>query len=472
VAAHTGNTSTAQGLSRRHETRTLAPEAARFYSACERGFAVLGIFLFSGALVPLLRVPSGVGVQIPEGDPVLWIMWLGLYGVSSLLILVRWRRFIYVATRDKLLLLLIGIAMLSVLWSFAPQITLRREVALIGTTLFGAYLATRYTLDELLRLLAWALGIAALLSLIFALMLPSYGIMSGAYASESWQGVFAGGKNVLGRTMALSAIVFVLLALSTRKHRLVLWSGFVLSTGLLWMSDSVTSLISLFTVLLLLPLYQALRWRYILFASLLILAVVVGGIAVTWLLANAEDVLGVLGRDPTLTNRTELWPAVIEMIRQHPWLGYGYGAFWLGWSGESAHVSLWAVLANGAALYPPYLHAHNGFLDLWLDLGVLGLATFALGFSLAALRAVSWVRATKTATGLWPLVFLTFIFLYNFTESSILAHNNVFWVLYVTLMMLMAARSPHPIRMTGRMRPPLGDSRRRQAPAFSEGGDV
>jgi exopolysaccharide production protein ExoQ len=445
VAAHTGKTSTAQGLSRRYEKGTLDPEAARFYGACEKSFAVLAIFLFSGALVPLLRLPSGPGVQLPEGDPVLWTMWLGLYGVASLLILVRWRRSIHVATRDKLLLLLIGIAMLSVLWSFAPQITLRREVALIGTSLFGVYLATRYSLDQFLQLLAWALGIAAVLSLIFALMLPSYGITSGAYGSESWQGVFGGGKNVLGRTMALSAVVFMLLALSTRKHRLVLWSGFVLSTGLLWMSNSVTSLISLFAILLLLPLYQALRWRYTLPVSLLILAVVAGGIALTWLLANAEDVLGVLGRDPTLTHRTELWPAVIEMIRQHPWLGYGYGAFWLGWSGESAHVSLW-VLESGD---PPILHAHNGFLDLWLDLGLLGLATFALGFSLAALRAVSWVRATRTATGLWPLLFLTFIFLYNFTESSILVHNNLFWVLYVAISMLTAARFPESARRTG-----------------------
>ena len=422
----------------------------------------MAIFLFTGALVPLLRMPGGSGVVVVQEDPVLWVMWLGLYGVTSLLILIRWRRFVYVAARDKLLLLLVGIAVLSVLWSVAPQITLRREVALIGSTLFGAYLATRYSLGELLRLLAWALGVAALLSLIFAVMLPAYGITSSP-GHEAWQGVFAGGKNVLGRTMALSAIVFLLLALSTRKHRLVLWSGFGLSVGLLWMSNSVTSLISLLIILLFLPLYHALRWRYTLSVSLLIFAVVAGGITVTWLLASAEDVLSMLGRDPTLTTRTELWPAVIEMIRQHPWLGYGYGAFWLGWSGESAHVSLWA-LENGD---PPFVHAHNGFLDLWLNLGLLGLTTFALGFSLAALRAVSWVRTTRTATGLWPLVFLTFILLYNFTESSILVHNSIFWVLYVTVVMLTATGYPEPAGTTGWMRPQEG-----RPQAFRGGRDV
>lgn len=468
MATHTGNTSSTQGLSRRYEKRPLDPEAARFYDACERGFAVLAIFLFSGALVPLLRL--GPGVQVVEGDPVLLTMWFVLYGITAFLILARWRLFVYVATRDKLLLLLVGVALLSILWSFAPQYTLRREVALIGTTLFGAYLATRYSLDELLRLLAWALGIAALLSLIFALMLPYYGMWIGPEGTESWQGVFVGGKNVLGRTMALSASVFVLLALSTRKHRLVLWSGLLLSAGLLWMSESATPLIALCTILLLLPLYQALRSRYTLSVSLFILAVVAGGIAVTWLVANAENVLLALGKDPTLTGRKEIWPAVIEMIRQHPWLGYGYGAFWGGgWSGESAHVSLWVTRFPND---PAIVHAHNGFLDLLLDLGLLGLATFALGFSLATLRAVYWVRATRTTAGLWPLVYLTFILLYNFTESSILAHNNVFWILYVTISMLTAARFPATIRMTRWMLPRPGDSRRRQAPAFSEGKDV
>ena len=69
-------------------------------------------------------------------------------------------------------------------------------------------------------------------------------------------------------------------------------------------------------------------------------------------------------------------------------------------------------------------------------------------------------------------MFLTFIFLYNFTESSILAHNNVFWVLYVTVIMLTAARFPDPMSMTGWMRPRPGKPRRGQAPAFRGGEDA
>lgn len=384
---------------------------------------MLVFFLSTGALIPLLVSHGAQGDQdLAQGDPLSQVVWLGVYATTSLLIVTRWRRFVRVATRDKLLLLLVGLALISVVWSVAPAITLRRDVALLGTTLVGAYFAMRYEPGEQLRLLAWALGVAALLSLLFALALPSYGLDSDG----SWQGIFGGGKNALGRAMALGSLVFLLLALSSHRHRWLPWSGFVLSVGLLVMANSATSLTVLLSVLFLLPLYGALRWPYLLATSLLIFATLLGAIAAVWFMANQETVLGVLGRDATLTNRTELWPAVIDMIRQRPWLGYGYGAFWLGWEGESAQVWL-----QTAAIGLEAVHAHSGYLDLCINIGLLGAAMFALGFLFATGRAISWVRSSKSAIGLWPLAYLTFMLLYNFTESAILAHNDVFWVLYI-----------------------------------------
>jgi exopolysaccharide production protein ExoQ len=81
------------------------------------------------------------------------VMWILVYALS-LLLLVHSKKFLHIATRDKLLPLLVGIAVVSVLWSAAPEATLPRSVAIVGTTLFGIYLATRYDLGELLRLLA------------------------------------------------------------------------------------------------------------------------------------------------------------------------------------------------------------------------------------------------------------------------------------------------------------------------------
>jgi exopolysaccharide production protein ExoQ len=326
-------------------------------------FVVLVLLLSTGAYFPALFGQASEGVAA-EDTPVTRLVWLGIYLTTGLLIALRWKRFVRVATRDRFLLLLVGIALLSVLWSAAPEATVRRSAALLGTTLFGAYLATRYDLQRLLSLLTWALGIAGLLSLVSALVLTSYGVVS---YEGWWEGVY-GEKNATGAAMALGALVFLLRALSQPRHRWLTWAFFGLSVGLLLLSNALTALMSLLILFLLFPFYKVLRWQYTLMLPFLILAVLVGGVASGWLLGNMENILPALGRDVTLTGRTEIWPAVIDSIRQRPWLGYGYGGFWLGWEGESAHVWSRTLVLFWPQLIGP-THAHNAVLEAWLDLG-------------------------------------------------------------------------------------------------------
>jgi O-antigen ligase len=405
----------------------------RVFSALEKAFVVAVIFLSTGALLSLLHqkgrtVISGAQlVDVAQGDPVTQIVWSGIHMLILVLAVLQWKRIIYVVTADKLLLLLVGIAVVSILWSAAPELTLRRSLALIGTTVFGAYLVARYSTSELLRLLAWALGIAALSSLVFVLALPSYGIYTDL-RGEAWGGIYWH-KNTLGRTMALSALVFLFLALGGYTRRWVAWPGFGLSVVILLLSESITSLVSFLILLTLLPIYGALRRSHALAMPFYAILVFACGAVVVWLfVGNAEEVLRSVGRDTTLSGRTQLWDAVFRMIAQHPWLGYGYGAFWLGWTGESAQVLLQML---GLGIGANYGAADNGFLDLWLQLGLVGVLAFAFGFVQALLRTVTWARLTDTTEGLWPLALLTYILFYNFSESAILAYNNVLWILYV-----------------------------------------
>jgi O-antigen ligase len=422
----------------------LSVRVAKLLPVVERSFVVLVLFLSTGALLPILfrertTVIGSTGVggtvgDVAQGDIVTQIIWSGIYIVTLLLILMRWKSFVRVATRDKLLLLLVGIALVSVLWSAAPELTIRRSAALVGTTLFGAYVAARYSMSELLRLLAWGISIAALFSIIFALVFPSYGIYTDP-RGEAWKGIYWH-KNMLGRTMAVSGTVFLLLALSGRRYRWVAWCGFGLSSTLLLLSESVTSLASLLAILALYPFYRALRGQRNLVVPLYIGALLASGVVAIWLASNTGSVLGAFGRDTTLSGRTELWDAVLVMIRQQPWLGYGYGAFWQGWEGPSAQV--WLMMFH---IGTGYGAADNGYLDLALDLGLLGVSVFALGFLRLFLRAIVWARLAKTAEQLWPLLFLSFMFLYTFFESTILTQNGVFWILYVALALSTTTRT-------------------------------
>lgn len=427
----------------------------------ERIFVVLALSVFSWALIPLLQYKSGFTLNAAEGNRLVQAMVLPIYLVTGGVALWHWRSFLGALAAHKLTLLLVGIALLSVLWSTAPEITLRRSVALVGTTLFGIYLVTRFDDRGVLEVLAWTLGPAAVLSLLFAVALPGYGLDEGVHQG-AWRGIYPD-KNSFGRIMALGTLVFLLLALGGGRYRWLKWGGAALSAALVVLSTSSSALVLMIGMVTLVMLYFTLRWHYRVLVPWLIAVVLVATSAALVLVANLEAFFALLGRDPTLTGRTTLWAAVVSSIADRPWLGHGYSGFWLGASGPAGEV--WSAVR----WTPP--HAHNGFLDLWLDLGVVGVVCFGLGFAVAAAWAFRRVRATRTADGLWPLVFLTFTLLYNLTESTLLQQNNVFWVLYVAAAVA-AVRWPAPAVEAASEEADegaLAPVRRRGTPALSPG---
>jgi O-antigen ligase len=144
---------------------------------------------------------------------------------------------------------------------------------------------------------------------------------------------------------------------------------------------------------------------------------------VSWLVSNADTLAARIGKDTTLTGRTDLWTVALVMIHRHPWLGYGFGGFWRGVVGDSGEF--WTAVGW------PAPHSHNGFIDLTLDLGLVGLAIFIAGLVTALVAAVARLRSGRTTGGVAPFVLLSFFTLYNLTESSVLRHNTLYLVLYV-----------------------------------------
>jgi O-antigen ligase len=131
----------------------------------------------------------------------------------------------------------------------------------------------------------------------------------------------------------------------------------------------------------------------------------------------------ILGRDTTLSGRTLIWKQVWIYIRERPWLGWGYEAFWRGTQGEAFRVV--------GTLHFMVFHAHNGFLEIWLELGFAGLALFALSYLRAWRRLWPSLRAGQVDRTLWMIFVLVLIFLYDLDENTLLTYNGLFWVLYV-----------------------------------------
>lgn len=219
-----------------------------------------------------------------------------------------------------------------------------------------------------------------------------------------------------------------MLALENHRHRYLLWGGLSLSVLLILLTGSKTALLLFLTIVILLPLYKALRWSdTILIPVIITLIVITGSIAVI-VVGNWENLLLGLGRDPTLSGRTTMWEVAIELIAKRLWLGYGYQGFWQ--EGGGAEV-IW----KEEGYKPP--HAHNGFINIALDLGLTGLFLLLSTLGVTYGRGIVWLRLCRTAIGLWPIFYVTFFFMYNHSENTIIEHNSLFWVLLVAVSLSM-----------------------------------
>jgi O-antigen ligase len=403
-------------------------------------FTVLSLFHLSQALIPLLLTggaSEGDGVDITTLDlsfnAKISIL---IYCISFVLLFLRWKKVVAIFRQDKsiwLIWLLLSIVCLSSLWSAFSSETFRYSIYAIGTTGFGLYLATRYTIKEQIVIFSWTFSLIVVLSILFAVALPQYGTMGGVHEG-AWRGIYTH-KNLVGLAMVPAAVIFYLRALSSQSTSWIFWLLLASTVALVVLSRSTGSLVNLVVMLGLCLAYRLLRWRYELMISVILAGVIAGIAVLLWLFdyGGLDLIFTALGKDPTLTGRTDIWRYSWDMIQLRPWQGYGLNAFWHGLQGPSAYVEL--------ALTVPVAYAHNGYLDMWLSIGLLGLSAFFIGLFSAAAKAIAWLRQTNTVEGFWPLLLLTFILLSNVAEGSITTMSNHLWAMYTaTFFSLLIAR--------------------------------
>lgn len=350
----------------------------------------------------------------------------GSYVIVASLIIGRWKQFIYVATRNIPLLLLIGIALMSVFWSAAPEYTSDECKAMLRASMFGVFLARRYSPKRQMQLFTGLFGIAALVSLTSALALPAYGI-GFTNGEVAWKGIFAH-KQYLGRIMTMAGTLFLIIAFSNKRYHWFGLIGFCLAVVLLVLSKSKSSLILFLFSLFLMPLFKLVKQYYKLQVFLYIVSLILVASAAILILSNLEFILvDSLGKDLEFNGRVPVWTLAIEKGLERPWLGYGYAGFWT--SDESSLIinSTWAGTEQGKGRF----HAHNGLIDLFLELGLVGLLLFMLSFLTVLIRLVALMHSTKAIEFFWMLQSLLLMFLFNFIETKTIVSTHSLWTFYV-----------------------------------------
>ena len=400
-----------------------------FLRIFEYVFSICSLIHISQAIVPLILTKGaneGDGVDVTSLDlSINAKISLLIYFVTFILLGVRWKRTLATISSNKFLWILIGIICFSYFWSINPSQTLRFSIYAIGTTGFGLYLATRYTLSKQLELLAWTYGLLLILSILFAVGIPKYGLMSGVHEG-AFRGVFTH-KNQFGAFMAPGGVVFLLNAFRGQKYSWVHWGLLILCCATMVWSQSTTALGTFAVMLMLCIIYRIFRWRYeVMIAAVLAVTMIgLGGLIYLTGYVGSDSLFDLVGKDVTLSGRTFIWQYVWDRIQLRPWLGYGLAAFWNGYDGPSGYIQL--------AMRIAVIYAHNGFLDLWLSIGLVGLVVFIIGFLSTTAQSLTLLRKTNTPEGFWPLLFLTYILLSNLTEGTISNMNSSFWALYTAV---------------------------------------
>jgi exopolysaccharide production protein ExoQ len=343
------------------------------------------------------------------------------YSIVLWVILKNLHRIKMEALQMKAITLLALLTICSALWSQNPFRSLYNGFFYFISTLFGFYLVVQFEPDEIVSLAMMAGVSLSVLNLIFVFLLPQFGVLHQLREAGAWAGVF------MERTAAAKCMVFLLspaFVFERGSFRLGRIGYIILLGWFIFKTHAVTALIVLFFYILVMAAIYILRKFET--KSLIVIsgiALILGVVVVSVSLPFLPAILTFFGRDSTLTGRTFIWQVVIRSIVKRPLLGYGFYAFWQGLTGESANAILSVKWIFG--------YAHNGILELLLQLGVVGTAVFFITLFQALKNAWLCIRNNQPSAADWYIGLIALTILYNVDEATVVWPNDLLSILYV-----------------------------------------
>jgi exopolysaccharide production protein ExoQ len=355
--------------------------------------------------------------SIIEGDPVtrttLILLFLAGFGV---LLRRRIRIGQVIALNPALVVLMLYLA-LSVLWSHDPFIALKRYFREIGHIIMVLVVLTDVDpIQAIQRVLVRCAYVLIPLSVLYAKYYPGLGRGYNQWTGEVMFTGVTTNKNTLGMLAMLMALFLVwrllsspkLLRLANAPDALAL----VMAAWLLNVANSKTS-VACFLVGVLTLLAARTQWirpRVILVKAAIWIVLIAAGV-LFMMPASRGYIAEQLGRDPTLTTRTVIWERALA-LHTNPIIGAGYNSVWLTEGGR--------ILVNKLSL----AHAHNGYLEVYLNTGLIGVFLLLLVLSTTVRNAT---RILSAGLPLGPLLvtWCVVAVIYNFSEVTFNKDNVV-----------------------------------------------
>jgi exopolysaccharide production protein ExoQ len=326
--------------------------------------------------------------------------------------------------RNALIFSVVGWAILSVLWSDMPSTSAFNSLRMVINLVLVIYLFERYSANDIQKLIMLVGCIAATCSVFLVIVFPQYGLQSrGVQALGAWEGIF-GQKNICGLEMLILLLPAFFVNL-TGPYARMLRGGYIATVLVIiamthsagaWVVGSLClAFVGFLKLIVRMPRKDA--------AAVLIVLAGLGALIGVLAYSHYDSLMYALGKDPTMTGRTELWAGLSHLAMKRPVIGYGYTAFWQGITkGPSRSLALqmdWLGLAG----------AENGVLEMWLELGIVGVLLYAAIFLRAAKDGLYCIGRGASPAALWYVSILFYVVATNIEGGLLLAPSNLACIL-------------------------------------------
>jgi exopolysaccharide production protein ExoQ len=395
----------------------------------EKWFAILYIFISPHVNVPPFNYLHFINLAETNGAainqlPFVFYPWV-MFVLCGRFIIFFKHQFVeglsYLLLRNPGFSLYCLLPITSTLWSLVPDITLKEGMAFTGFTIVGFYIGARYEWHELSGLVRWGYTSIGIVSF---LRHPNVGREFAGITSH---------KNSLGGLMVISTALWYLHYSQGAKTQKERWIALALMFFSFYLVRSTSSGGSLVNSLMLIVIVSSLsflsklkfQWAF----TCIVGFTVFGIIGSVYIIDNLESiVVGDLGKDLTLTGRTEFWPQLIAAANQRPWFGYGFDGFFQQ-----------DLIGKETPAYYIYTNigfqpktAHNGAIAVLLFFGYPGLILILVSLVTNLIFAVRELSRSPLSQAGIPIIYLVFIILNNLTEGSIGDIGDV-WLAYVLI---------------------------------------
>lgn len=355
------------------------------------------------------------GADTLEGSPADRLFFFGLIVVSLIVLSRRNVPWSSLLARNWPLVLFYGFLLVSVVWANSPVASFKRWIKETGNILVVLVLLTEpQPLQAIRAVFVRCAYLLIPLSIVYLRYFPELGRRYSIYSGQLEVTGVTTQKNSLGTLVLVCALIFLWDWLERsrpgglRIPRIDRWATAVIfgcGLHLLYLSDSKTSIVCLglatfIIVSIRLPLLQ----RRISALGLYGLTAILAFFLLDWVFGLKDNVVSSLGRDLTFTGRTDVWRELLA-VGTDPFLGTGFMSFW-----DDAYYR---------SKLPPWVafSAHNGYLEVYLAAGFVGVALLGLLLFVTALR-LNRALATAEPYAVVRFAILVVALIANLSESN------------------------------------------------------